>query len=99
MFKHNERCIIYFQICTFFFQAHATPNTYREFQSKLQGGPKVVTPTLQLLAASVTKYVLELATNLRAISLNVGVTTFGPPCIKVVDSLETIGREIQLHKC
>ena len=28
-----------------------------------------------------TKYVSEWATNLRAISLNVGVTTFGPPCI------------------
>ena len=27
-----------------------------------------------------TKYVSEWATNLRAISLNVGVTTFGPPC-------------------
>ena len=28
-----------------------------------------------------TKYVSEWATDLRAISLNVGVTTFGPPCI------------------
>ena len=28
-----------------------------------------------------TRYVSEWATNLRAISLNVGVTNFGPPCI------------------
>ena len=27
-----------------------------------------------------TKYVSEWATNLRAVSLKVGVTTFGPPC-------------------
>ena len=27
-----------------------------------------------------TKYESEWATNLRAISLNIGVTTFGPPC-------------------
>ena len=30
-----------------------------------------------------TKYVSDWATNLRAISLNVGVTTFGPPCILI----------------
>ena len=30
-----------------------------------------------------TKYVSKWATNLRAISLNVGVTTFGPPCIYI----------------
>ena len=30
-----------------------------------------------------TKYVSEWASDLQAISLNVGVTTFGPPCIYI----------------
>ena len=42
-----------------------------------------------------TKYVSKWATNLRAISLNVGVRTFGPPCI--LQSILGLDEQLKLY--